>query len=232
MRPVPFAKFADSADKSQVDLKISKDIVDVCKMLNAKNMLASADGNVSYRFSDDQIIITPTGVNKAFLKPFDMAVIDLDNRILQGKPSGERLIHLEIYRKCPQAKCVVHAHPPNAIAWSVAFPQAKELPCESLSEVILAVGRIPIAEYARPGTPEMADKLTPFLPAHRVMIMARHGAVSWGESVMEAYNGMERLEHSAMILGAAHRLGGLTNLPAGEVEALRELRKKLGSKTL
>ncbi|MEQ1876565.1 MAG: class II aldolase/adducin family protein [Bdellovibrionia bacterium] len=215
-----------------MDLKISKDIVDVCKMLNAKNMLASADGNVSYRFSDDQIIITPTGVNKAFLRPFDMAVIDMNNRVLQGKPSGERLIHLEIYKRCPEAKCVVHAHPPNAIAWSVAFPQARELPCESLSEVILAVGRIPIAEYARPGTQDMADKLIQFLPAHRVIVMARHGAVSWGESVGEAYNGMERLEHSAAILGMAHRLGGLTSLPAGEIEQLRELRKKLGPRTL
>ena len=215
-----------------MDIKISKDIVDVCKMLNQKNMLASADGNVSYRFSDDQILITPTGVNKAFLKPFDMAVIDLSGRVWQGKPSGERLIHLEIYRKCPEARCVVHAHPPNAIAWSVAFPQAREIPCESLSEVILAVGRIPIAEYARPGTESMAESISPYLPDHRVIVMARHGAVSWGESVMEAYNGMERLEHSAVILGAAHRLGGLTDLPSGEIEWLRETRRKLGPRVL
>lgn len=215
-----------------MDIKVSKDIVDICKMLNAKNMLASADGNVSYRFSDDQIIITPTGVNKAFLKPFDMAVIDINGRVLQGKPSSERLMHLEVYRKCPEARCVVHAHPPNAIAWSVAFPEMRELPCDSLSEVILAVGRIPIAEYARPGTQDMGDKLSQFLPDHRVMIMARHGAISWGESVMEAYNGMERLEHSATILAAAHRLGGLSRLPQGEIDALMEMRKKLGARTL
>src|SRR5438045_2269313 len=111
-----------------MDMKIVKEIVDVCQRLNDKNMLASADGNISYRVSDDYIFITPTGVNKAFLKPFDMAVVDINNRIISGKPSGERLMHLEIYKNCPRARCVVHAHPPTAIAWTIAHPELTELP--------------------------------------------------------------------------------------------------------
>ncbi|HEX4924842.1 MAG TPA: class II aldolase/adducin family protein [Bdellovibrionales bacterium] len=208
------------------------EIIDICKRLNAKNMLASADGNVSVRVSDGEILITPTGLNKAFITPEDMAVIDLGNRVLKGKPSGERLIHLEVYKRCPEAKAVVHAHPPTAIAWSVAFPDDEELPFESLSELILAAGRIPIAKYARPGTPAMAERITPFLPDHRVIVMARHGALAWGESLMEAYNGMERLEHSAQILARAQSLGAITKLPQAEIEALWELRRQLGKRTL
>lgn len=208
------------------------EIIEVCKRLNAKNMLASADGNVSVRVSDREILITPTGLNKAFITPDDMATIDIDNKILNGKPSGERLIHLEVYKRCPEARSVVHAHPPTAIAWTVAFPNDVELPFDSLSELILAAGRIPIAKYARPGTPAMAERLAPFLPEHRVIIMARHGAVSWGESLQEAYNGMERLEHSAQILAQAQRLGGITKLPQAEIDALWELRQRLGKRTL
>jgi L-fuculose-phosphate aldolase len=78
----------------------------------------------------------------------------------------------------------------------------------------------------------MGTNLHPYLPTCRALIMARHGALCWGETLEEAYNGMERIEHSALILKSAQELGGLTTLPAQEVAALRELRKKLGEKIL
>jgi len=184
------------------------------------------------RAEDDVILMTPSGLHKGYLKAEDFALVTLDNRVLHGKPSSERLMHLEVFRLCPEARAVVHAHPPHAIAWSVAHPEMKELPAECLSEVILAVGSIPFVPYARPGTSEMAEVLKPFLPDHRVMVLSRHGGLSWGEDLDEAYNGMERLEHSALILKYAQDLGGLTSLKPEEIAYLKETRKKLGKKTL
>src|SRR4051812_45863257 len=109
-------------------------IVAICRKLNQKNYLASADGNVSVRLPNDQILITPSGVNKAEMEASQLATLTLDNQILTGKPSSERLMHLAVYRRCPQAKAVVHAHPPTAIAWSIAHPELKELPADCMSE--------------------------------------------------------------------------------------------------
>ena len=212
--------------------EIAEAIVDTCRALNARNFLAAADGNVSVRLSDEEILITPAGLNKSRVSPQDMAVITLANEIRSGTPSSERLMHLEVYRRCPQARAVVHAHPPVAIAWTIARPELRELPAECMSELILAVGRVPVVPYARPGTLEMGTNLHPFLPACRALVLARHGALSWGESLEEAYNGMERIEHSAVILKAAQDLGGLTSLPPAEVEELRKLRAKLGERIL
>jgi len=212
--------------------QIAAEIVDTCRALNARNFLAAADGNVSVRLNEREIMITPAGQNKSRTSPGDMAIITIDNEILEGKPSSERLMHLEVYRQCPLAKAVVHAHPPTAIAWTIARPDLKELPAECMSELILALGRIPVVPYARPGTIEMGTNLHPFLPSCRALILARHGALSWGEDLQEAYNGMERIEHSALILKTAQELGGLTTLPEHEVRALRELRKTLGDRTL
>ncbi|MBY0316958.1 MAG: class II aldolase/adducin family protein [Bdellovibrionales bacterium] len=213
-------------------LVIKKAIVKYCQLLHKKNMLAAADGNVSYRINDSYILITPSGMPKAFIKPEDIAVIDLANNVIEGKPSGERQMHLEVYRKCEQARAIVHAHPPTAIAWSVAFPELEELPSECLSEVILAAGKIPMVPYARPGGISMGTNLHPFLPQCRAMILSRHGALTWGESLMEAYSGMERVEHSAEILYKAQTMGQLTRLPKDEVEALREMRKQMGERLL
>ena len=210
----------------------SEHIVEICRRLHNRNMLAAADGNISFRVSDNEIFITPSGIAKAFMKPDQMAVINLEGQILKGKPSTERLMHLEIYRTCPKAKAVVHAHPVTAIAWSIAKPNLKKIPSECLSEVILACGDIPFIDYARPGTQDMGSVLKSYLPEYRAMILRRHGAVTWGEDLEEAYRGMERIEHSAQVLAMAEQMGGLHPLPDDEVQYLYELRKKIGETLL
>lgn len=207
-------------------------MVEVCRRLHERNLLAAADGNISCRLPFNRIAITPAGVNKVNLRVQDMAFMQLNGTVIQGRPSSERLMHQAVYRACPEALCVVHAHPPTAIAWSLARPGLDYLPDESLPEVILAAGRIPIVPYARPGTAAMGEALAKFLPQHRLMILARHGALCWGETIEDAYNGIERLEHVCQILKSATELGGLDPLPEAELAALRELRARQGPRIL
>ena len=207
-------------------------ICDICRRLHARNLLAAGDGNISVRMADGRIAITPSGVSKARMKPGDMAFLGSDGSIISGRPSTERLMHLAIYRSCPEARCVVHAHPPTAIAWTVARPELHELPSEGLPELILATGRIPVVPYARPGTEAMGKVLEPFLPKHRLLLLARHGAVCWGEDLEGAYLGIERLEHVAQILKSAVELGGISSMEAVELAALHEAREKMGPRIL
>lgn len=202
-------------------------IIDIARMLYERRMIFACDGNISMRVADGTILMTPSGWHKGFLTPDLMAQVTLDGEMLKGTPSSEIAMHLEVYRKCPEAKAVIHAHPPHAIAWSIAHPELKELPAECMSEVILAVGRIPIAPFAMPGTAEMATHIRDLLPDHRVMVLARHGALSWGESLPEAFVGMERIESAAEILFRAALLGGVNPLPASVVQSLKDKRKNL-----
>lgn len=207
-------------------------ILDGCRRLHAQGLLAAADGNVSARLADGRIAITPRGVPKAELRRQDFAFLDGDGTILRGDPSSERAMHLAVYRAVPEARAVVHAHPVHAIAWSLAHPEAGELPSDVLPEVILAAGRIPIVPLAIPGTEAMGEHLLPLLPAHRIMILARHGGLAWGESLGEALGGLERLEQVARILHAAEALGGAKPMDAATVEAHRALRAKLGPRVI
>ena len=206
--------------------------IEACRSLHAQGLLAAADGNVSLRLEDGRIAITPRGVPKTSLRRQDFALLALDGTILRGNPSSERLMHLAVYRTVPEAQAVVHAHPVTAIAWSLANPDAEELPSDSLPEVILAAGRIPLVPMATPGTEEMGTNLAPFLPAHRLMILSRHGGLAWGASVREAAGGIERLEQVAKILLAAEAFGGAKPLPAADLTALRALRAKVGPRLI
>ncbi len=212
------------------DFALRCQIIEAAKRLYAKNMLAAADGNISFRISNEHILITPAALPKAFIKPNDIATITLDNRIIAGKPSSERLLHLAIYANCPKAQVVIHAHPPTAIAWTIAKPQLLELPCDCFAEVILGIGGIPIVPYARPGTADLSEALIPFISHHCCLILARHGAIVWAESLEEALSGMERIEHAAEILFKAEILGGITNLPQTEIDYLKAKRELLCEK--
>ena len=201
-------------------------------MLHHKNMLAACDGNISYRCDDNTILITPSGKPKFLLDEKDIAVIDIDGKVIKGMPSSEMLMHLEVYRKRPDAKAVIHAHPPTAVAYSIAHPDADEIPGKSFSELILAVGRLPIVPFQMPGSTQMGTALHPYIEHSKVMVLARHGAISFGDDLVEAYNGMERLEHSCEILLKATSFGAVTELDEQTVDQLYALRKKIGDKTL
>ncbi|MDH5387993.1 MAG: class II aldolase/adducin family protein [Gammaproteobacteria bacterium] len=212
--------------------QIKEDIIKTAIRLHHKNMLAACDGNISYRVDDNTILITPSGVPKFLLQENDIALIDINGKVITGEPSSEMLMHLEVYRMRAEAKAVIHAHPPTAVAYSIAYPDAEEIPGKSFSELILAVGKLPIVPFQMPGSLEMGTALHPYIKNSKVMVLARHGAISFGEDLVEAYNGMERLEHSCEILLKAKSFGAVTELDDQTIDRLYAMRKKIGDKTL
>lgn len=211
---------------------IRQQLIKTATMLHDKNMLAACDGNISYRIDEHTILITPSGKPKFLLQEDDIAVIDITGKVIEGRPSSEMLMHLEVYRMRADAKAVIHAHPPTAVAYSIAHPDAEEIPGRSFSELILAVGRLPIVPFQMPGSPEMGTALHPYIKDSKVMVLARHGALSFGADLVEAYNGMERLEHSCEMLLKAKAFGAVTELDDQTIEQLYAMRKNIGDKTL
>ena len=212
--------------------QVREEIINTATMLHHKNMLAACDGNISYRYDDNTILITPSGKPKFLLSEDDIAVVDINGEVVAGEPSSEMWMHLEVYKMRADARAVIHAHPPTAVAYSIAHPAAQEIPGKSFSELILAVGKLPIVPFQMPGSLEMGTALHAFIKNHKVMVLARHGALSFGEDLIEAYNGMERLEHSCEILLKAESFGAVTELDEQSIDALHAMRKKIGDKTL
>jgi len=217
---------------SKSERHIREEIIKTAAMLHHKNMLAACDGNISYRCDDKTILITPSGKPKFLLVEDDIAVVDIDGNAIKGNPSSEMLMHLEVYKMRADARAVIHAHPPTAVAYSIAHPEAEEIPGNSFSELILAVGKLPIVPFQMPGSLEMGTALHPFIKDHKVMVLARHGALSFGEDLIEAYNGMERLEHCCEVLLKAQSFGAVTELDEQTIDELHAMRKKIGDKTL
>jgi len=205
------------------------DIVEVGRRMYARGYTASNDGNISVRLGADRLLMTPKSVCKGFMTPDMMCITDLDGRKLQGDrdPSSEMLMHLEVYRQRPDARAVVHAHPPTATGFAVAgIPLDRAV----LAEVLTTLGSIPIAAYATPSTKELPDAVRKYIKAHDGMLLANHGALTVGGDLFGAYYKMETIEHFAKISLVARMLGRENLLSREEVMRLQELRGSYGIK--
>lgn len=188
-------------------------LVETCARLYDRNLTVSAGGNMSVRV-DDGVLITPSGRNKGLLKPEDLVKVALDGTVVSGgKPSIETRFHLALYRSNPDTNAVIHCHPLNCIALTL---RNEELRCNLTPEGALLLGRVPTIPYITPGTDELVDAVA----SHRssaVVLMARHGALTQGATLEEAYDRMEELEFQARL---QMMCGGAEDLPADELRKL------------
>lgn len=204
----------------------ARDIVLCCRRLWQAGLLAGQDGNITVRYQPDRLLVTPRGLLKADLAPEDLVEVDLQGRHLAGsqKASTELDLHLRVYRAREECGAVVHAHPPTATAFAVA---GESIPANVLPEVAVLMGEVPIVPYATTGTPALGDALEPFLEGCEAVLLANHGAVTWGATLASARIRMESLEHAARILLAARSLGQVIRLTPDQMHDLESLRGKL-----
>jgi L-fuculose-phosphate aldolase len=203
-----------------------REIIQIGKLLYERGYVASSDGNISARLDDGRIIATPTMTSKGRMTEDSLAVTDLEGKPLNDrKASSELKMHLLIYREREDVKAVVHAHPPHGTAFAVAN-LAIDQPI--LSEVILALGCVPLTGYGTPSTDELTEEMQPFVRLHNALLMANHGAVAYGDNLWQAFDRMETLEHTAKIAILARALGGARDLPAEAIEKLINVREKAG----
>lgn len=205
-----------------------QELVAVCKRLYDKDLIAAGDGNVSMKLDAERVLVTPSGFHKGFLKPEDLIITDLAGKRLKGlhKPSSEFLMHEACYAERPDIGAVVHAHPPISVALSLAGLAASMSDCV-LSETCLLLGPILTVPYSTPTTSEVPDVLRPYLRQANALILDRHGALTLGRTLDEAWHRMEAMEHAAKIIHAAHAVGRVAPLPAAEVNKLQALATRL-----
>ena len=209
------------------ETQLRADIVEVGRRMYARGYTASNDGNISVRLDDGRLLMTPKNVCKGFMDASMMCITDLDGKKLAGDrdPSSEMQMHLEVYRQRPDARAVVHAHPPTATAFAVAgIPLDRAV----LAEVVTTLGSVPIADYATPSTKELPAAVRKYVKAHDGMLLANHGALTLGADLFSAYYKMETIEHFAKISFVARMLGGERLLSKDEVVRLQGLRGMYG----
>jgi L-fuculose-phosphate aldolase len=205
--------------------QLRREIVLFGRMLHERGYVASTDGNLSVRLDSRRILATPTSMSKGMMRPSDLVIVDMDGRRLTGRRdvSTEIGMHLLIYKLRPDVQGIVHAHPTTATGYAAAgLPLNQPL----VSEIVIGLGCIPLAEYGTPGTPECWQTLVPLIPQYDAILMSNHGVVTYGADLQSAYMKMETVEHFAKIALITHLLGHQQELGTQEIEKLIVARSK------
>ena len=213
--------------KSEYDIK--NEICEIGRRIYNRNMVAANDGNISVKLNDNEFLCTPTGVSKGFMTPDYICKVDKDGKVIEAnegyKPSSEIKMHMRVYKERPDVISVVHAHPMYATAFAIAgIPLTQPI----MPEAIITLGAVPIAEYGTPSTDEIPDAVSKYLPYYDAVLLENHGALTYGDSLINAYHKMESVEFYAQLLFLSKQLGGPKELSEAQVQRLYGIRRQFG----
>lgn len=171
-----------------------------CRRAWERGLLSGFNGNVSLRLDDELFMITCAGTAKGWLDLDGLTVASVvtGEPVVMGCASSETRMHVEIYRRVPQARAVVHVHPPSLLAlglsqgldalWDMPLYEAK-----AFESRMIGVPALP------PGGVQLAEAVGKAAERAEAVFMARHGLACWGRDLTSAVALCEEYETLAEI---------------------------------
>lgn len=196
---------------------LANKIIDTGKELLASGLVVGTWGNISVILPDGSgYLITPSGMDYDLLTEDDLVYMDLTGNVMQGrrKPSSEFHLHQEIYKVRSDIKAIVHTHSLYASAFAVTRTSIPPI-VEDIAQ--LNGGPVEVADYALPGTEELARKAAKALKNRFAVILANHGMVGTGRDIAEAVKVCRLVEKTAQIMIYAQNIGQPVTLSGADV---------------
>ena len=209
----------DKEISKEIILSAREAIVAMGKELIERKLVAGSWGNISVKIADGVYAVTPSGRGYANQKPEDIVIVDDACKTLDGEltPSSESKLHTAIYNACPEAKAIIHTH---SIYASALAAMRKPVPAIIEDIVQIIGGRVECAEYALPGTQELADNAVKAMNGRKGVLLANHGAVCWGKDLADALMVCEILEKAAQIAIICQSCGGAVELSSDDAKIM------------
>lgn len=197
-----------------------EEIIKVTRQMLKENLVSGTWGNASARGKGASMWITPSGLGYESLNEDNLVLLDLDGKVLAGslRPSTEWRLHAAIYKARADCNAVVHTHSVYATAFAVAG-----LPIPPVVEDFAQVvgGEVAVAEYALPGTTELAENAVRSLGQKNAVLLAHHGTVGVAKDPAEALKVCLIVEKTAKIVLLAKLLGPVEEISKEDIERMR-----------
>lgn len=156
------------------------------KLLHEKDLVIGAGGNISMK-SGDSLIIKRRGAVLSDASKKNFIKISLEDlKTYPGEDvTSESPFHVTCYEALPSVGAVIHTHSPYAIALANKF-NVLQSPSYEFDCIIGA--SIPIIDFLTPGSPELASAIGNIIKQKvPAVILTRHGSVTVGEALEEAF---------------------------------------------
>lgn len=211
--------------KTKSKRSLINEIIEYGKLSGVKNFTPGYSGNISARYKSG-LLITTSGSANGYLKPEEIVYTDFEGNSLEKgkKPSSEKFLHIEIYKKRPDINYIIHVHAPYLSSFASA---GKDLMAPIMAENVFYFGGIPLADYALPSTMALVDNTVKYFDNYNAVLMANHGFIIGSSTIQDAYLKLELAESYAQVVLNTEILGGAKLLSNDDEKQILDLRKKL-----
>lgn len=179
---------------------LKRRVIEVAAQGENEGLCRHKSGNFSMK--DDEtgyIVVTPSGVKRCDLNEDAIIVVDIEGNIIENKstykPTSELPMHLVAYKTRPDISAVCHTHALFATTFAVQSKEIKPVVFEAIDYGV----KLPIAKYGRPGSMDLANSIIEPLKQSDACLLEKHGALTVGSSIEDAYLKMQYVEDVAQI---------------------------------
>ena len=191
-----------------------------CIRMLEHNGILDYNGHASIRLDGDRMLINIGSCQRSQLTVDDICTIDFDGNVIEGngKPPLEFHLHAGVYKARSDVEAVIHAHP----NWSTILSTAgvSYIPVYAQGSLVYPLPVLDSPDSIN--NPEMAKRLTDTLGDRPAALMKAHGAVTCGESLVDAFVLMNYLEDNAERQYMAAQIGTPYSFSDEELMLCRE----------
>ncbi|MCT8833054.1 aldolase [Glaesserella parasuis] len=183
------------------DLTQKIQMVELAKSLFDRGYTVGGAGNLSVKLDDNRVLVTPTGSSLGRLEVNRLSILDMNGNLIEGdKPSKESVFHLALYQANPQCKAIVHLHSTYLTALSCLEGIDTTNAMRAFTPYyVMRVGQLPVIPYYKPGDINIARELSERALQAKAFLLANHGVVVTGHSLVDAVDNTEELEETAKL---------------------------------
>ncbi len=202
-------------DHSSEELAVRREMCSLIHRAYDNQLFTSSQGTFSRRLSDGSFIITPYDMDRKYLEPQDLVLIENGMKESGKHPSRSVNLHAAIYEKHPDIQSVIVAHPPHIMAFAITD---SEFDARLIPESYIAlknVRKFPFgSSFMQPSL--LADEISIKNP---VCIIENDCVICGGTSLLNAFDRLEVMEYSAKSVIDTTVLGSpIVNIKPDEVK--------------
>lgn len=192
-------------------------VIHAGKLLLESGLIVRTWGNISARISDNQFVITPSGLAYETLTPLEIVVVNIADCSYEGKikPSSEKGIHADAYRLRPEVNFIIHTHQIKA---SVISIEGKNLDVSHKKDQKILGDTVPCAAYGISSTKKLRKEVAKTIneyPNSYAVLMKNHGTICLGTNLENSFEIAQTLETLAE--EQYDKVSNITNLKISNV---------------
>ncbi len=128
----------------------------------------------------------------------DLVICDLEGNVLEGdrRPTSEKTLHLECFRRYDHVGAVIHCHPIYATMFAVTH---QPIPAVIEEFIVYVGGDVPCAPYRQTGSDDLGRTVAEALDGKHATLMANHGLLACGANPEKALHTAELVERTAQV---------------------------------